>query len=110
MALTLGAEGACLLTSSGQVWHARESVPIDVVDTVGAGDCFLAGLLTAVLLEGDLVLEQLENESARRILSHALASACLCVMRRGCVPPSREDVLARTHKFPCVFAAETALA
>ena len=51
MALTLGGEGACLLTRGGQVWRAREAEPVKVVDTVGAGDCFLAGLLTAVLLE-----------------------------------------------------------
>ena len=103
MALTLGAQGACLLTRSGQVWFARESAPVEVIDTVGAGDCFLAGLLTAVLLEERLVLAQPDDASARRILSHALASASLCVMRRGCVPPSREEVLARTRQFPCVL-------
>ena len=102
MALTLGAEGACLLTRSGQVWHAREAEPVKVVDAVGAGDCFLAGLLTAVLLEDGLVLEQLADAPARRILSHALASASLCVMRRGCVPPSRAEVLARMRQFPAL--------
>lgn len=105
MALTLGGEGACLLTRSGQVWHAREAQPVAVVDTVGAGDCFLAGLLTALLMEGGLELTQaLADEPARRIVSHALASASLCVMRRGCVPPSREEVLARTRQFPCVVS------
>lgn len=105
MALTLGGEGACLLTRSGQVWHAREAQPVAVIDTVGAGDCFLAGLLTALLLEGGLVLTSaLADEPARRILSHALASASLCVMRRGCVPPNREEVLARVRQFPCVVS------
>lgn len=106
MALTLGGQGACLLTRSGQVWHARESEPVDVVDTVGAGDCFLAGLLTAMLLEDGLVLDALADAPARRILSHALASASLCVMRRGCVPPSREEVLARMQNFPCQLTFE----
>jgi fructokinase len=107
MALTLGSKGACLLTSSGRIWHARESVAVQVVDTVGAGDCFLAGLLTAVLLEQGQVLEQLEDASARRILSHALGSATLCVMRRGCVPPSREEVLTHARQRPCVVTAST---
>ncbi|MCX7255767.1 MAG: PfkB family carbohydrate kinase [Polaromonas sp.] len=109
MALTLGGEGACLLTRSGQIWQGRESVAVEVVDTVGAGDCFLAGLLTAVLLEKelapDLTLAQLEDAAARRILSHALASASLCVMQRGCVPPTREEVQARTGEFACVVEA-----
>ena len=103
MALTLGAEGACLLTRSGQVWCAREAAPVQVVDTVGAGDCFLAGLLVAVLLEERPVLERLGDALARRILSHALASASLCVMRRGCVPPSRAEVQARLQQFPCLL-------
>ena len=104
MALTLGPDGACLLTRSGQVWHAREAGPVAVIDTVGAGDCFLAGLLTALLLEGEGVLQQMTDGPARRVLSHALASASLCVMRRGCVPPDREEVLARTRQFPCVVS------
>jgi len=108
MALTLGGEGACLLTRSGQIWLGREAVAVEVVDTVGAGDCFLAGLLTAVLLEKerapDLTLAQLDDAAARRILSHALASASLCVMQRGCVPPTREEVRARTGEFACVVA------
>lgn len=106
MALTLGGEGACLLTRGGQVWRAREAAPVKVVDTVGAGDCFLAGLLTAVLLEKDLVLAQLADAPARRIVSHALASATLCVMQRGCVPPSRDEVLARMRDFPCRLSFE----
>ncbi|MDB5929551.1 MAG: PfkB domain protein [Polaromonas sp.] len=106
MALTLGADGACLLTRSGQLWHARELVPVEVVDTVGAGDCFLAGLLTALLQEQAqnpaLRLEQPDDAAARRILLHALASASLCVMRRGCVPPSGAEVLARMRQFPAL--------
>src|SRR3989344_2951047 len=44
LALTLGPEGAWLLQRDGLAVHAREEAPITVVDTVGAGDCFLAGL------------------------------------------------------------------
>ncbi|MES2943947.1 MAG: PfkB family carbohydrate kinase [Pseudomonadota bacterium] len=105
MALTLGGEGACLLTRSGQLWQGREAAPVEVVDTVGAGDCFLAGLLAAMLLENVPVLAQLEDASARRILSHALASASLCVMVRGCMPPTLEQVQTRTRQFPCEVTA-----
>jgi fructokinase len=49
LALTLGARGAVFLNREGQVWRAAESQPVAVADTVGAGDCFLAGLLAALL-------------------------------------------------------------
>jgi fructokinase len=103
MALTLGGEGACLLTRDGRTWHARESVPVQVVDTVGAGDCFLAGLLTGMLMQQGLKLAALDDTAARQMLAHALASASICVMRRGCVPPTRGEVLARTSAYPCTF-------
>ncbi|MCF8160732.1 MAG: carbohydrate kinase [Polaromonas sp.] len=107
MALTLGGEGAMLLTRQGQVFTARELEPIVVVDTVGAGDCFLAGLVVAMLaqkLPADWGSGKVSGEVARQLLSSAVASASLCVMRRGCVPPTRAEVLARLAQFPCSFA------
>ncbi|MDB5886398.1 MAG: PfkB domain protein [Polaromonas sp.] len=106
MALTLGPQGACLLSPGGQVWQASLAGPVEVVDTVGAGDCFLAGLLSAMLFEGGQVLKPLADGAARRMLSHALASATLCVMRRGCQPPTREEVLDRLQAFPCRLTCE----
>ncbi len=110
LVLTLGGQGACLLTCDGQRWQARESEPLEVVDTVGAGDCFLAGLMVALLTRDEgaggagHVLAPLDDAAGRRLLAHALASASLCVMRRGCVPPTREEVLARVRQVPCAFS------
>jgi fructokinase len=56
MALTLGAEGARLLVRKGaevQVFSAREAAPVQVLDTVVAGDSFLAGLLACALHHAD---------------------------------------------------------
>ena len=106
MALTLGGEGAVLLTRQGQVFAARELDPIAVVDTVGAGDCFLAGLVVAMLahkLPSDWGNGVVSNEVARQLLTSAIASASLCVMRRGCVPPTRAEVLARLAQVPYSF-------
>lgn len=108
MALTLGGEGAMLLTRQGQVFSARELEPIAVVDTVGAGDCFLAGLVVAMLdhqLSPDWGRAQVSEAVARSLLTSAIASASLCVMRRGCVPPTRAEVLARRAQLPHVFSA-----
>lgn len=106
MALTLGGEGAALLTRHGQVFAAREMEPIVVVDTVGAGDCFLAGLVVAMLaqhLPSDWGSEDVSDEVAKQLLTSAIASASLCVMRRGCVPPTRDEVLERLVQVPYAF-------
>ena len=110
MALTLGGEGAVLLTRHGQVFAARELEPIAVVDTVGAGDCFLAGLVVAMLahkLPADWGGGAVSHEVARELLTSAIASASLCVMRRGCVPPTRAEVLARLAQRPYAFSTLT---
>lgn len=109
LVLTLGPRGACLLTRDGRQWRARESRPLAVVDTVGAGDCFLAGFMVALLARktaasGTGALVALVGDDAgRSLLAHAVASASLCVMQRGCVPPTGAEVQARIEQATCVF-------
>lgn len=94
LALTLGAEGAWLLSRTGHSYYAKESSALQIVDTVGAGDSFLAGLLAAIsnlnvtnMPVNDL-LNSLNSDQAHMCLHHAIASASLCVQERGCVPPT----------------------
>lgn len=104
LALTLGADGAWLLTPDGQ-WHAREAAAPSVVDTVGAGDSFLAGLLAAMLQLGAAQpsapgrLPALNATNCEVLLRHALASASFCVQQRGCVPPTWDQTVqwSRSH-------------
>lgn len=103
-ALTLGAEGAVLLHRDGRAWHARETAPVVVADTVGAGDCFLAGLLVA-LLECESVQHSptalaLTDAEVAHVLAHAVASASLCVQQVGCVPPNLVTVRQRVTTAP----------
>ncbi|TXT37860.1 MAG: fructokinase [Comamonadaceae bacterium] len=108
LALTLGAKGAALLTRHGQVFQARELEPLKVVDTVGAGDCFLAGLVTAMLghkLPADWGSAAVSTAVAKDLLGSAIASASWCVMQRGCVPPSRSQVVQRMASVELSFAA-----
>ena len=95
LALTLGAEGAWLLHRHGRQCFAKEAQPLEVIDTVGAGDSFLAGLLAHLLRQAQgagaagfvQFVEALTAEACEQALRHALASASLCVMEQGCVPP-----------------------
>lgn len=95
LALTLGAEGAWLLHRNGTQCFAKEAQPLQVIDTVGAGDSFLAGLLAHLLRQAQTegvasfvsFVETLSARACQQALRHALASASLCVMEQGCVPP-----------------------
>ena len=84
VALTRGAEGATLLARDGRRLHAREREPLRIADTVGAGDCFFAGLLSEMVAH----LADTETHTLRNALRRAVASASLCVQHAGCVPPS----------------------
>ena len=108
LALTLGAEGAWLLHSNGTQCFAKEAQPLKVIDTVGAGDSFLAGLLAHLLRQAQAegvasfvnFVGTLSAEACQQALRHALASASLCVMEQGCVPPGWDAASERTRVHP----------
>lgn len=68
--VTCGGEGAWLW-SDGSFWH-HPGHDIDVVDTVGAGDAFLAALLTGLLTDqdGDVVLNR-ANRLGAYVAAHS---------------------------------------
>ena len=93
MVITRGEQGASAFCWQGQVNVAGETV--DVVDTVGAGDTFQASLLSGLgnrgLLDRDAIrnVELVDVESILTGASHAAAINCT---RRGCDPPTREEL------------------
>lgn len=111
LALTLGAKGAVLMQRDGPAWHAIETAPVKVADTVGAGDCFLAGMLVALLerpaMQAATTADALtlDANDIEHILCHAVASASLCVQEVGCVPPDLEKVRARVNLAKAAFRA-----
>jgi fructokinase len=109
VALTRGGDGASLLTRHGAVFHARETSRLQIVDTVGAGDCFLAGLVAAILeagLDARWGRTAVATEQAESVLANAVASASICVQRRGCAPPLRDEVRAQVAAGSVQFAVD----
>ncbi len=97
VALTLGAEGAYLLTQSAQALQAVPSA-LKVQDTVGAGDSFMAALLAFLnsqqLLTPNAVTAGPAQAQLESALSHAVAAASICVQRVGCNPATWDETLA----------------
>lgn len=90
VALTSGSEGARLLSRALDVSVPAER--IEVVDTVGAGDTFLAALLTALWELGRGTRETisgLEEAEAERVARFAVAAAGATCTRRGADGPQR---------------------
>ena len=91
--VTLGPDGALAVSGAGEARVA--SPPVEVVDTVGAGDAFGAGLLRALWVSDALhadAVAQLDNSELEKALSFACAVAALQCSRAGAVPPTLEEV------------------
>lgn len=93
VALTSGGRGAL-------AWHANgrceaSAVPVDVVDTVGAGDTFQAALLTRLAELGALShhgLRDLTREALKDVVGFATRAAAITCSRRGADLPRRIEI------------------
>lgn len=95
--LTLGARGAIACLPDEQE-HAH-GISVDVVDTVGAGDCFVAAFLARALTPGDLATTLRDKRLAGDCLSFANAAAALCCARAGADPATRSEIAALLRSF-----------
>jgi fructokinase len=94
--ITSSADGAYAYTAQG--WSVRRpALDVAVVDTVGAGDSFTAGLIGSVLSRGRHTpadLARCSQEQLSGALDDAILVASINCERRGNDPPTAADVAA----------------
>ena len=94
--VTRGGEGATWVSGGADVEVA--SLPVDVADTIGAGDTFGAALLDALWERGRLGAEHrdglraLDAAEVADVLAHAARAAAITVSRPGADPPYRREL------------------
>lgn len=91
--ITKGADGADGYTSRGKVTVAGEKVT--VVDTVGAGDTFDAGILASLKLNNLLTKQAVANLSEAQLfdaLTLGAKAAAVTVSRAGANPPFAHEI------------------
>jgi len=93
--VTHGARGAAAYVDGGRV--EVPGTPVKVVDTVGAGDSFMAALIAVLtdwgrVAKGPGSLQTLEESRLSRLLTAAGQAAGLTCSRRGASPPTRADL------------------
>ena len=91
--LTKGADGVTAFTASGEIHQPAEKV--DVIDTVGAGDTFNAGLLAGLrsaLILNKPTLKRADPASIQPALALASRVAAHVVGQAGANPPWRHEI------------------
>ncbi len=88
--VTRGAAGAIAFTAAGAI--TRPPVAVDVVDTVGAGDAFMSGLLDALDRLGRLRPDGIATAPFAELLDAAALVAAVTCARAGAHPPRRADL------------------
>ncbi|WP_439614921.1 carbohydrate kinase family protein [Shinella sp.] len=91
--VTRGAEGAVGYTANHKVTVPSERV--SVVDTVGAGDTFDAGVLASLKMRNLLTKEQvakLDEDQIAKVLALGARAAAVTVSRAGANPPWAKEI------------------
>ena len=93
--VTYGADGAVVMNKHNSV-RVPVYTPTIFGDTVGAGDTFMGGLLSDLHKRDTLSVEKLDALTAdelEAIGQFAAVAAGLNCAQKGCVPPTRDEVL-----------------
>lgn len=95
--VTRGGDGAVAACAADGVFDVP-AVPVEVVDTVGAGDAYMSALLAGLHDRGLLgaarrdPLRAIDGETLRAVLRTAALAASITCGRQGSDPPTRADL------------------
>ena len=89
LAVTKGAQGACLFTAKGQI--TCRGYAVDAIDTTAAGDAFMASLMSGLL---EIGIETGDDVLLLQILRQACAAGALAATMKGAMAslPDREAI------------------
>ncbi len=90
---TKGDEGVAAITPAGSI--TQSAIPVEVVDTVGAGDSFNAGLLSGLRQQGLLnkaALINMKTNLLKNALLRAVTVAAHTVSRTGADAPTLSEI------------------
>jgi fructokinase len=103
LVVTLGDEGAFALASGHKI-SVQSALVVNLRDTVGAGDTFMATLL-AYLSRNDVLscqsLGSMNVDDVKKMLKWAACAAALNCEEDGCSPPTLEELGAACIKNSC---------
>jgi fructokinase len=95
--VTRGAAGCLAMTSEG-TFISRDGLRVNVVDTIGAGDAFESGLLSALAEAGRTApgsVRELTADELDVVLDRAMLVSAMTCEREGADPPTRAEYDAR---------------
>lgn len=95
--VTLGAKGCFFRLGDHVGWH--DGYAVNVVDTTGAGDAFMAAVLFRITTF-DAPIGEMSIEEAKRIAAFANAAGALTTSRKGAIPacPDLAEITALLNK------------
>ncbi len=92
VALTRGGEGCVVSVAGLDEPLVRSAASVSVVDTIGAGDAFMSGLLFGMLGSGAALQDPDTIARWGVVVDTAVASAGIAVSRAGAAPPHPEEL------------------
>ena len=98
--ITMGSKGARGFVGNIEIALPAANIP-DLVDTVGAGDTFMATVLAWIIRTGNVSRDEvyrLKEKELTEVMKVATIAASINCQRAGCNPPFKEELVFESQK------------